>query len=157
MGAHLTSFPLRCFANPRGASTAAATRLPRTFIACTESAGQKMIGPQAGARARRENWPVHELATGTTRSCPSCKRRLILSTISPPADDSCSQAVKSTGLVDADLKGLDSGVDEQDPDVVSADDVPFGECGARYCDIILNVLAIGGIRPGSPVLSSRSR
>lgn len=64
MGAHLTSFPLRCFANPRGASTAAATRLPRTFIACTESAGQKVIGPQAGARARRENWPVHELATG---------------------------------------------------------------------------------------------
>ncbi len=52
----LTTTPLRCYEDRLSLKSAAAARIPRSFIWCTRSG----YGPTA-ARARAEGWDVHQL------------------------------------------------------------------------------------------------
>jgi pimeloyl-ACP methyl ester carboxylesterase len=63
--ARLCDFTMRCFDQPIDARSGAASTLPRTYIASVkEDYPAKVVFDPFAARARREGWGYHELATG---------------------------------------------------------------------------------------------
>lgn len=63
--ARLCDFSIRCFETPVDAPTNAAGTLPRTYIASVkEHYPAKAVFDRFAARAQREGWSYHELATG---------------------------------------------------------------------------------------------
>jgi pimeloyl-ACP methyl ester carboxylesterase len=63
--ARLCDFTIRCFDQPIDASTDAASRVPRTYIASVkEDYPVRHVFVPFAERARREGWAYHELPTG---------------------------------------------------------------------------------------------
>jgi hypothetical protein len=61
----LSDFTIRCFTQPLDAPTHAADQLPRSYIASVKPGyPAKAVFDPFAARARREGWSYHELATG---------------------------------------------------------------------------------------------
>ena len=61
----LADFTIRCFSQPLEAPTHAAHKLPRSYIASVKAGyPAKAVFDPFAARARREGWLYHELATG---------------------------------------------------------------------------------------------